>query len=63
MSTNPEPHNIIAVLDSQGSVMQADACRPEWADSPKVKRGMPGIVPQQCEASISLRLTASGSRR
>ena len=54
MSTNPRPQKIIAVLDGQGSVMQADACRPEWADSPKVKRGVPGIVPQECEASISL---------
>src|SRR5271166_7163845 len=54
MSTNPRPQKIIAVLDGQGSIMQADVCRPEWADSPKVKRGVPGIVPQECEASISL---------
>jgi hypothetical protein len=46
MATNPEPDESVRHVDGKGSVVGADAHRPEATDFLEMERGMPRILLQ-----------------
>src|SRR2546428_7275238 len=46
--TNPHPYKVLSVLSGQGSVVEANAGRPQLARFLKLQRGMARIGFEQC---------------
>ena len=63
MVTDPEPHHVCTLRNSDGSVMDANPCGPELAYFFEMERGMPRIPLEQFKILIGKLLNFLGKLR